>query len=156
MTTAISGSAIEGGTLGHVQRFVLELPAGDDAQVVVDRAEVVTEAIAQVLEGVAENDRLNELIVTAGLAPRSVVLFRALYRYLRQAGVAYGMVTFADTLRKAQGVANNLITLFEALHDPAAQDGAADRIAQAQSEIDAGLEQVTAIDEDRILRLLRA
>ncbi|WP_311270719.1 NAD-glutamate dehydrogenase domain-containing protein [Sphingobium sp. WCS2017Hpa-17] len=156
MTTAISGTAAEGGTLGHVQRFVLELPAGDDAQVVVDRAEVVTEAIAQVLEGVAENDRLNELIVTAGLAPRSVVLFRALYRYLRQAGVAYGMVTFADTLRKAQGIATNLITLFDALHNPAAQDGATDRIAQAQSDIDAGLEQVTAIDEDRILRLLRA
>ncbi|QGP77711.1 NAD-glutamate dehydrogenase [Sphingobium sp. CAP-1] len=149
-------TAIDGGALGHVQRFVLELPAGGDAQQVVDRAVVVTEAIAQVLEGRAENDRFNELIVTASLAPRSVVLFRALYRYLRQAGVAYGMATFADTLRKAQGVAANLITLFEALHDPAAQDGAAERIAQAQAEIDAGLEQVTAIDEDRVLRLLRA
>ncbi|SEJ32346.1 glutamate dehydrogenase [Sphingobium sp. AP50] len=149
-------TAIDGGALGHVQRFVLELPAGGQSQGVIDRAEVVTEAIAQVLEGRAENDRFNELIVTAGLAPRSVVLFRALYRYLRQAGVAYGMATFAETLRKALGVTNNLITLFEALHDPAAQDGAADRIAQAQTEIDAGLEQVTAIDEDRVLRLLRA
>ncbi|MDO7833682.1 NAD-glutamate dehydrogenase [Sphingobium sp. HBC34] len=148
-------TAIDGGALGHVQRFVLELPAGD-AQAVIDRAAVVTEAIAQVLEGRAENDRFNELIVTAGLAPRSVVLFRALYRYLRQAGVAYGMATFAETLRKAQGIAANLVTLFEALHDPAAQDGAADRIAQAQAQIDAGLEQVTAIDEDRVLRLLRA
>jgi glutamate dehydrogenase len=149
-------TAIDGGALGHVQRFVLELPAGGQAQAVVDRADIVTEAIAQVLEGHAENDRFNELIVTAGLAPRSVVLFRALYRYLRQAGVAYGMATFAETLRKAQGVTNNLITLFEALHNPAAQEGAADRIVQAQAEIDAGLEQVTAIDEDRVLRLLRA
>ncbi|MGW8204221.1 NAD-glutamate dehydrogenase [Sphingomonas bisphenolicum] len=149
-------TAIDGGTLGHVQRFVLELPAGGDAQAVIVRADVVTEAIAQVLEGRAENDRFNELIVTAGLSPRSVVLFRALYRYLRQTGVAYGMATFAETLRKAQGVTANLIILFEALHDPAAQDGAADRIAHAQAEIEAGLEQVTAIDEDRVLRLLRA
>lgn len=149
-------TAIDGGALGHVQRFVLELPTGAQAQPVVDRASVVTEAIAQVLEGVAENDRFNELIVTAGLSPRAVVLFRALYRYLRQAGVAYGMATFADTLRKAQGVAGNLITLFEALHDPAAPDGAEDRVAEAQAAIDAGLEQVTAIDEDRVLRLLRA
>jgi glutamate dehydrogenase len=149
-------TAIDGGTLGHVQRFVLELPSGGDAQAVVDRAAIVTEAIAQVVEGRAENDRFNELIVTAGLAPRSVVLFRALYRYLRQTGVAYGMATFAETLRKAQDVAANLVTLFEALHDPAAQNGAADRIAQAQAEIDAGLEQVTAIDEDRVLRLLSA
>ncbi|RYM13589.1 NAD-glutamate dehydrogenase [Sphingobium cupriresistens] len=149
-------TAVDNGALGHVQRFVLELPAGGDAQAVVARAGVVTEAIAQVLEGRAENDRFNELIVTASLSPRSVVLFRALYRYLRQTGVAYGMATFAETLRKAQGVTANLINLFEALHDPAAQDGAADRIAQAQAAIEAGLEQVTAIDEDRVLRLLRA
>ena len=149
-------TAIDNGALGYVQRFVLELPAGGNADAVVGRAEIVTEAIAQVMEGRAENDRFNELIVTAGLSPRSVVLFRALYRYLRQAGVAYGMATFAETLRKAQGVATNLVTLFEALHDPAAREGAADRAAAAQAEIDAGLEQVTAIDEDRVLRLLRA
>lgn len=149
-------TAIDGGALGHVQRFVLELPAGGNTQAVVDRADIVTEAIAQVLEGRAENDRFNELIVTAGLAPRSVVLFRALYRYLRQAGVAYGMATFADTLRKAQDVAANLVTLFEALHDPRQRDDADDRVATAQAAIDAGLEHVTAIDEDRVLRLLRA
>ena len=149
-------TALDGGSLGHVQRFVLELPAGGNADGVVARADVVTEAIAQVLEGRAENDRFNELIVTADMAPRSVVLLRALFRYLRQTGSAYGMATFAETLRKSQGVAANLITLFDALHNPAARDGAEDRIAQAQAEIDAGLEQVTAIDEDRVLRLLRA
>ncbi|OAN55400.1 NAD-glutamate dehydrogenase [Sphingobium sp. TCM1] len=149
-------TALENGGLGHVQRFVLELPAGGNAQAVVDRAEIVTEAIAQVLEGHAENDRLNELIVTAGLTPRSVVLFRSLYRYLRQTGMAYGMATVAETLRRAQDVAASLVTLFEALHDPAARDGANERIAQAQAAIDAGLDHVTAIDEDRVLRLLRA
>ncbi|ASY44880.1 MAG: NAD-glutamate dehydrogenase [Pseudomonadota bacterium] len=155
MTTAIDANG-QKGALGHVQRFVLELPAGGDAQGVVDRADIVTEAIAQVLEGRAENDRFNELIVTAGLTPRSVVLFRALFRYLRQTGMAYGMATFAETLRRAQGVAVNLVALFEALHDPAARDGADARVTEAQAAIDAGLEAVTAIDEDRVLRLLRA
>lgn len=148
-------TAIDGGAQGHVQRFVLELPAGGDAEPVVARASVVTEAIAQVLEGRAENDRFNELIVTAGLAPHAVVLFRALFRYLRQTGMAYGMATFAETLRREQDVAHQLIALFEALHDPAVKDGPA-RAEQAQAAIDAGLEQVTAIDEDRVLRLLRA
>ncbi|MBR2269929.1 NAD-glutamate dehydrogenase domain-containing protein [Sphingobium sp.] len=146
---------IDGGALGHVQRFVLELPAGGDAQAVVDRAEVVTEAIAQVIEGVAENDRFNELIVTAGFAPRAVVLFRALFRYLRQAGTAFGLATFADTLRREQAVAHNLVALFEALHNPAADHGEA-RAEAIQAEIDAGLEQVSSIDEDRVLRLIRA
>ncbi|MCP1470564.1 glutamate dehydrogenase [Sphingobium sp. OAS761] len=147
---------LDGGALGVVQRFVLELPAGGDAQAVLARSDVVTEAIAQVLEGNAENDRFNELIVTAGLAPRSVVLFRALFRYLRQTGMAYGMATFAETLRRAHDVAAGLVTLFEALHDPAARDDAQARIDAAQADIDTGLERVTAIDEDRVLRLLRA
>ncbi|KKW92283.1 NAD-glutamate dehydrogenase [Sphingobium chungbukense] len=146
---------VDGGSLGHVQRFVLELPAGGNADTVIARADVVTEAIAQVTEGVAENDRFNELIVTAGLDQRSVVLLRALFRYLRQTGMAYGMATFAETLRREQGIARQLIELFEALHDPQAKDGAA-RAAAAQLEIEAGLEKVTAIDEDRVLRLLRA
>lgn len=148
-------TAVDGGAQGHVQRFVLELPAGGDADAVVGRASIVTEAIAQVLEGRAENDRFNELIVTAGLAPHAVVLFRALFRYLRQTGMAYGLATFAETLRREQGIARELVTLFEALHDPAAKDRA-ERASAAQTAIDTGLASVTAIDEDRVLRLLRA
>ena len=148
-------TAVDGGAQGHVQRFVLELPPGGSGEAVVARASVVTEAIAQVLEGRAENDRFNELIVTAGLAPHAVVLFRALFRYLRQTGMAYGMATFAETLRREQDIARQLVTLFEALHDPAIKDGPA-RAEQAQAAITAGLEKVTAIDEDRVLRLLRA
>lgn len=154
MTTAVDANG-QRGALGHVQRFVLELPDGGDAEAVIARAAVVTEAVAQVVEGVAENDRFNELIVTAGLAPRAVVLLRALFRYLRQTGMAYGMATFAETLRREQRITHQLVELFEALHDPAAKDGAA-RAAAAQLEIEAGLEKVTAIDEDRVLRLLRA
>lgn len=148
-------TAVDGGAQGHVQRFVLELPAGEEADAVIARAAVVTEAIAQVLEGQAENDRFNELIVTAGLAPRSVVLLRAMFRYLRQTGISYGMATFTDTLRREQAITRELVALFEALHDPAATDRAA-RAADAQAAIDAGLEKVSAIDEDRVLRLLRA
>ena len=149
-------TAVDGGAQGHVQRFVLELPSGGDAEKVTARASVVTEAIAQVLEGRAENDRFNELIVTAGLAPRSVVLFRALFRYLRQTGMAYGLATFAETLRREQEIARQLIALFEALHDPAIKDRGIAGTEEAQAAITTGLEKVTAIDEDRILRLLRA
>ena len=148
-------TAIDGGALGHVQRFVLELPPGGNAEAVIARADVVTEAIAQVIEGVAEDDRLNELIVTADLSPRAVVLFRALFSYLRQTGMAYGRATVADTLRREKNVAHQLVELFDALHDPAGKDSEA-RAEKAQAAIDEGLEKVTAIDEDRVLRLLRA
>ncbi len=146
---------VDRGALGHIQRFVLELPGGD-AQPLLDRADVVQTAIATVLQGVAENDRLNELVVTAALDPQAVILFRALYRYLRQTGMAYSMVTVADTLRCEADIARALVRLFGALHDPALRIDSAALAEQAQADIDAGLEKVSAIDEDRILRLFRA
>ncbi|MCH2988220.1 NAD-glutamate dehydrogenase, partial [Listeria monocytogenes] len=72
-----------------------------------------------VLEGKAENDAFNRLIVDAGMAPASVVLFRAWFRYLRQAGLTYGLVTVVDALRRAPKVAAALIERFTAAHDPA-------------------------------------
>jgi glutamate dehydrogenase len=49
----------------------------------------IERAIAAVLEGRAENDPFNQLLVAAGLKPRDVVLFRAWFRYLRQTGLSY-------------------------------------------------------------------
>ncbi len=54
---------------------------------------MLEDAIAAVLESHAENDAFNRLIVDAGMAPASVVLFRAWFRYLRQAGLPYSLVT---------------------------------------------------------------
>ena len=49
---------------------------------------VLEGAIAAVLENKAENDAFNRLIVDVGLSPRAVVLLRAWFRYLRQAGMS--------------------------------------------------------------------
>jgi glutamate dehydrogenase len=146
---------VEGGAQGYIQRFILDLQGGGEATAVIARADIVREAIAQVLEGGAENDRFNELIVTAGLDPQAVVLFRALFRYLRQTGLTYGMNTVADTLRRERGITHALVSLFSALHDSGVTDGEK-LAAQAAQTINEGLEKVTAIDEDRILRLFRA
>ncbi|WP_404337018.1 NAD-glutamate dehydrogenase [Sphingomonas sp. MMS12-HWE2-04] len=115
---------------------------------------VIEQAIAEVLEGSAENDLFNRLIVEAGMRPASVVLFRAWFRYLRQTGLSYGMATVVDALRRAPKVAAALIERFEAAHDPARtrDDAAIDAAARA---IDAGLDKVSAIDDDRILRTLK-
>jgi glutamate dehydrogenase len=148
-------TAVDQGALGHIQRYVLDMPGGD-AAAVIGRAETVQTAIAMVMAGAAENDHFNELIVTAGLDPRDVVLFRALFRYLRQTGLPYSLATVADTLRREEGIARALVELFNALHDPASTGDREAHVAAAQAAIDAGLDSVSAIDEDRILRLLRA
>ncbi len=146
-------STVLGNALGHMHRFVLDLP-GHDAGAVLMRAEIVEAAIASVVENAAEDDRFNELLIALALAPAQVVLFRALFRYLRQTGISYGLVTVVDALLHEPGIARAIVCLFAALHDPAAHS--ADAAAAAETIIETGLAGVAAIDEDRILRLLRA
>ena len=144
-----------GGALGHIQRFTLVRQDGGPAAPVLDRAEVVSEALDALFEGRAENDRFAELIVTAGISPRDIILLRAIFRYLRQTGIAYGLSTVVEALRREATVTSKLIELFYALHDPerARETEAADAV---DAEIDTALEAVSSIDDDRILRLYRS
>jgi glutamate dehydrogenase len=68
------------GDMGNIHEFVLETADGSAAEPVMARADVVEQAIAAVLEGHAENDAFNQLIVSTGLDQRSVVLLRAWFR----------------------------------------------------------------------------
>jgi glutamate dehydrogenase len=148
-------TALDGGQLGYIHDFTLEMPGDGSAIEVLKRAEVVERAIAAVLEGHAENDGFNQLLVGAGLAPRDVVLFRAWFRYLRQTGLSYSLMTVVEALRRAPGVARGLVALFDARHDPAREDDRQAAERKADEAINQGLAQVAAIDEDRILRLIR-
>ncbi|MFT2520715.1 hypothetical protein ACMWQB_31435, partial [Escherichia coli] len=78
--------------------------------------------------------------------PPSVLLFRAWFRYLRQAGLPYGLTTVVDALRRAPAVATALIQRFEAAHHPARKGD----VEAANKAIDKGLDDVSAIDDDRI------
>jgi glutamate dehydrogenase len=138
-----------------IHDFLVETPGAPDAERNLDAA-TVEGAIRAVLENRAENDGFNRLIVENGMAPRSVVLFRAWFRYLRQTGMAYGLLTVVDALRRAPKVANALIAQFEAAHDPSRdREKAGTEVEKAVKAIDAGLTQVSMIDDDRILRAMR-
>ncbi|MCW3848167.1 NAD-glutamate dehydrogenase [Sphingomonas sp. LB-2] len=140
-------------TNGSVIHDFEVVPAGGNSRTLTEAPGLVEDAIAAVLEGNAENDAFNRLIVEAAMKPESVVLFRAWFRYLRQTGMNYGLVTVVDALRRAPAVATALIERFAAAHDPARADAkAAEAAAKA---IDAGLDQVSAIDDDTILRRIR-
>ena len=130
-----------------VHDFIVETEATTEPK----GAAVLEGAIAAVLEGAAENDAFNRLIVDVGLSPQAVVLFRAWFRYLRQAGLPYGLTTVVDALRRAPKLASALIERFTAAHDPKAKGD----IAAADAAIAAGLDAVSAIDDDRILRSFR-
>ncbi|HEX8525571.1 NAD-glutamate dehydrogenase [Allosphingosinicella sp.] len=146
-------TALDGGDLGYIHDFILEMPGGGDAGAVMKRGRLVERAIAAVLEGRAENDPFNQLIVSAGLQPREVVLFRAWFRYLRQIGLSYSMITVVEALRRAPAVTKSLIALFDSMHDPGFEGPREEAVRSAEKDVARGLGQVAAIDEDRILRL---
>jgi glutamate dehydrogenase len=141
---------------GNIHEFVVITADSSRAGPIMARAEVIEAAAAAVLEGRSENDAFNQLIVSAALAPRDVVLLRAWFRYLRQTGLAYSMATVVEALRRAPQVTKGLIELFDAMHDPAFEGPREQAVSAAERRINSGLAAVAAIDEDRILRMLRA
>jgi glutamate dehydrogenase len=146
--------ALDEGRLAYIHEFLLETRSGDAAPVL-ERAAPVEKAIAEVLEGRAENDVFNQLLVATGLDQRAVVLFRAWFRYLRQGGLSYSMATVVEALRRAPAVTRAIVALFDAMHGPGVKNGARTEAAEAaEREIRDGLASVAAIDEDRILRLI--
>ncbi len=140
---------------GHIHDFGIALSHAGDAAVLKTNRDSIEGAIAAVLRGEAENDRFNLLMVSAGIDGRAVTLFRALFRYLRQTGMAYSLPTVVDALRRAPAVTQALAALFTARHDPTAK-GRDKAEADALKSTDRGLTAIAAIDDDRILRLYRS
>lgn len=144
------------GKLGHIHRFLLARHDGGDAAALMDRAPLLQQTLAQVVAGKSEDDGFNGLIVSAGLEPEAVVLLRALFRYLKQAGMPYALSTVVEALRNQQHITRALIHLFEALHDPGFAAHREEAVQAADDGIALNLAQVSSIDEDRIIRLFHA
>jgi glutamate dehydrogenase len=147
---------LDGESKAHIHDCLLELPAEVEIDSVLSRADTIERAIADVLGGQSENDAFNQLVLFAGLETRAVVWLRAWFRYLRQTGVAFGIATVVDALRVAPDATAALVRLFTSTHDPAAHQGRSAAVAAAAASFDEALKNVRGIDDDRILRLMRA
>lgn len=141
--------------VGTIHDFVLGIEESVSVDTILDRAPDIEAAIAAVLNNRAENDLFNRLVVAAGLRRDEAEWMRAIYRYLRQGGLRFTIVTAVSALVGAADVTHGLIGLFRARHDPAMNkaDAAADK---ARKTIQAGLAKVSAINDDRLLRQYHA
>ncbi len=151
--TPLGGHEDGVGRFGTIHDFTLELDEGEEVEPLLERSEQIEEAIANVLNGVAEDDPFNRLVVGTGLSAQEADLLRAFYRYLRQTGMGFTIYTVVDALRRAPQVTTPLVALFAARHDPAFTG---DRVAETERQTEAirkGLTQVAALNDDRLLRL---
>jgi len=149
-------TALDRGRMGTIHDFLLELPAGEPAAPLLDRADAIENAFAAVINGHGENDPFNRLVVAAAIGAQEADWLRAFYRYLRQTGVSYTINTVVDALGRAPEITRGLIALFRARHDPAFKGDRAKAERQAGEAIRTGLADVAAINDDRVLRLFRS
>ncbi len=108
-----------------------------------------------VMGGGAESDGYNALVLAGGLMWREVALVRAISRFLRQIRVPNSQGYMAATLVKHAGIAADIVRLFHTRFDPRLQataDERAAREAEIAAAIEARLQAVESLDEDRILR----
>ncbi|NHC44207.1 NAD-glutamate dehydrogenase [Motilibacter aurantiacus] len=112
------------------------------------------EAFVAVWRGRADSDGFNALVLRAGLSWRQVVLLRAYARWLRQVGLPFSQVYVQQALLRNSGIAELLVQLFTARHDPAVVDGREDVAEGLAARIRQEIDAVEALDDDRILRSL--
>ncbi|WP_417579186.1 NAD-glutamate dehydrogenase [Pelagibacterium sp.] len=143
--------------LGPQPRFLhaMSIRTSDGSEIDLGQSARRIEAgILAVSSGLVENDGYNRLTLTAGLGHADVAILRALGRYLKQVGIAWSQTYIWTALSAHPATARALVELFHTLHDPhldADRNAAADAL---RAEIGAGLETISSIDEDRIIRRL--
>jgi len=113
------------------------------------------DAFAAEWRGLTEVDGFNALVLRAGLDWRQVSILRAYARYLRQAGSPYSQEYIETTVLAHTDIATALVRLFETRFgaDDSDREG---RSAEWIAEINTLIDDVTSLDQDRILRRLLA
>jgi glutamate dehydrogenase len=124
-----------------------------DTEVEIDSLHAVfEEAFGGVFTGEVENDDFNRLVLAARLPAREIVVLRSYAKYLRQIGFVLSQAFIETTLAAHAGIARALVELFKIRFDPAEITGAGARAADKVREIEAALENVENLSEDRVLR----
>ncbi|MCX4908250.1 NAD-glutamate dehydrogenase [Streptomyces sp. NBC_00878] len=129
-----------------------KLGSGNGDHLGEDGRERFQEAFSATWTGQAENDGFNSLVLSAGLTWRQAMVLRAYAKYLRQAGSTFSQDYMEDTLRNNVHTTRLLISLFEARMSPDRQRAGLELTDALLEELDAALDQVASLDEDRILR----
>jgi glutamate dehydrogenase len=110
------------------------------------------EALVAAWTGRVENDGFNRLVLAAGLSVRQVTVLRVYAKVLRQAGTAFSQAYLEDALSSHPEIARRLVRLFETRFDPTHAAGSSLAVIAEIQAVDHALDQVTSLDQDRILR----
>ncbi len=115
--------------------------------------EAFQDAFYRIWAGQAENDNFNRLVLACGLNWREIAMLRAYSRYLRQIGSTYSQHYVEQTLSEQATIAKLLVELFLHRFDiTTSLEVRTQKTTAIQQTIEAQLEKVLSLDQDRILR----
>jgi glutamate dehydrogenase len=124
-----------------------------DADMEVDTLhEVFEDAFGRIFRGEVESDDFNKLVIAARLPATDIVVLRAYAKYMRQIGFPLSQSFIESTLAAHPRIARALVDLFRARFDPDGGLAAGSRAAEHERAIEAALENVANLSEDRVLR----
>jgi len=124
-----------------------------DAEVEIDSLHHVFEdAFGRIFQGEVESDDFNRLVVAARMPADEILVLRAYAKYMRQIGFPLSQLFIESTLAGHADIATALVALFKTRFDPSQGAGAGSRAGEQQRAIEAMLEHVENLSEDRVLR----
>lgn len=112
------------------------------------------EAFSKIWFGEAENDGFNRLVIESNLMWQETAMLRAYTKYLRQTGFTFSQNYIEEALINNAEITKLLVQLFSLRFDPIIQQHRHPEVKEVIAAIESGLETVTSLDEDRILRRL--
>ncbi len=116
------------------------------------RSQEFEQSLLMTWTGRAENDGFNRLILTGGLNWRETTLLRSYFRFLRQIRFRYSQDYVIDTLSSNPNMTSRVVQLFHARFDPDLEGDRTTAMNDVMAKINAGLERILNLDEDRILQ----
>ena len=139
----------------HVWLHDMSLESADGTPIDVEAQQAALEScFLMVMRGIAENDGYNALVLKAGLQWRDIVLIRSISRFLRQVRLPFSQDYMWATLRAHPQITSQIVALFDARFHPRPDESKARAARETEivAAIEAALEKVPSLDEDRILR----
>ncbi len=100
----------------------------------------------------AEDDAFNRLVLDAELTWHETAFLRAYTKYLRQTGFTFSQSYVAQALVNNPHIAKNLVELFKLRFSPEYAETNRPDTASLITQIEQSLDEVSSLDEDRIIR----
>lgn len=134
--------------------FVLAPMEGLDQATILQRRDLLIEALEAAFSDTVETDSLDALVMLAGISWAEVDMVRAYLRYMRQLKVPVALPRAKEILLSRPALVAAFVDLFRARFNPEYSDDREAAIERTWEAVDDHLRKIRAHDQDVVLRTM--